>query len=207
MNLSMYQRSCVLLKRNSRSEGFIAGRPDFDETVRRLTAFAAAGADCLYAPGLRQESQIAQLVKAVAPKPVNVLSPGQSTGALQELGVRRISVGGSLARAAWAGFYAAAQEIRRQTRSDHWPSHRDAHEHPGRGDPAAAVLIGRSGHGAGRPGTTAAHGHALGLTQMNDPHHFRHPAQLGDAGLRHVDGAGLDQRLEAEQAGDVLARR
>jgi 2-methylisocitrate lyase-like PEP mutase family enzyme len=95
----------------ARSEGFIAGRPDFDETLRRLTAFAAAGADCLYAPGLRQERQIAELVEAVAPKPVNVLTPGLTVAALEALGVRRISVGGSLARAAWGEFLRAAREI------------------------------------------------------------------------------------------------
>ena len=95
----------------ARSEGFIAGRPDFDETLRRLTAFAAAGADCLYAPGLRQESQIAELVEAVASKPVNVLTPGLTVAALEALGVRRISVGGSLARAAWGEFLRAAREI------------------------------------------------------------------------------------------------
>ena len=95
----------------ARSEGFIAGRPDLAETLRRLTAFAAAGADCLYAPGLRNESQVAQLVKAVAPKPVNVLTPGLTVGALAALGVRRISVGGSLARTAWGEFLRAAREI------------------------------------------------------------------------------------------------
>jgi 2-methylisocitrate lyase-like PEP mutase family enzyme len=95
----------------ARSEGFIAGRPGFDETLRRLAAFATAGADCLYAPGLRQESQIGELVKALAPKPVNVLTPGLTVAALAALGVRRISVGGSLARAAWGEFLRAAREI------------------------------------------------------------------------------------------------
>ena len=95
----------------ARSEGFIAGRPDFDETLRRLAAFAAAGADCLYAPGLSLESQIAEMVKAVAPKPVNVLTLGLPVAALAALGVRRISVGGSLARAAWGEFLRAAREI------------------------------------------------------------------------------------------------
>ncbi len=98
----------------ARSEGFIAGRPDFDETVRRLRAFAAAGADCLYAPGLGEESQIAELVQAVAPKPVNVLTLGLPVAALAGLGVRRISVGGSLARAAWGEFLRAAREIAAQ---------------------------------------------------------------------------------------------
>jgi len=95
----------------ARSEGFIANRPDLDETIRRLTAFAEAGADCLYAPGLRDEAQIAAVVKAVAPRPVNVLTPGLPVAVLAGLGVRRISVGGSLARTAWGGFLKAAREI------------------------------------------------------------------------------------------------
>jgi methylisocitrate lyase len=95
----------------ARSEGFFVGRPDFDETLRRLVAYADAGADCLYAPGLRDEAQIAALVKAVAPKPVNVLTLGLPVAALAELGVRRISVGGSLARAALGEFLRAAEEI------------------------------------------------------------------------------------------------
>ena len=95
----------------ARSEGFIAGRPDLEETLRRLTAYAEAGADCLYAPGLRDAAQIAAVVEAVAPKPVNVLTPGMPVAALAELGVRRISVGGSLARAAWGEFLRAAREI------------------------------------------------------------------------------------------------
>jgi 2-methylisocitrate lyase-like PEP mutase family enzyme len=97
----------------ARSEGFIVGRPDLDETIRRLTAFAAAGADCLYAPGLRTVSDIEAVVKAVAPKPVNVLvgSDFATVEDLARIGVRRISVGGALARAAWAGFLDAAREI------------------------------------------------------------------------------------------------
>ena len=94
-----------------RSEGFIAGRPDLEETIRRLTAYAEAGADCLYAPGLRTEDDIAAVVAAVAPKPLNVLTPGLPVATLAALGVRRISVGGALARAAWGGFLAAAREI------------------------------------------------------------------------------------------------
>lgn len=101
--------SGVLL--TARSEGFIRGRPDLEETIRRLTAFAAAGADCLYAPGLPGEAEIRAVVQAVAPKPVNILTPGLSVAALAGLGVRRISVGGSLARTAWAGFLKAAREI------------------------------------------------------------------------------------------------
>ena len=97
----------------ARSEGFIAGRPDLTETLRRLTAFAAAGADCLYAPGIQTPEQIAAVVQAVAPKPVNVLVWGDFTtvAALTSAGVRRISVGGALARAAWTGALQSAREI------------------------------------------------------------------------------------------------
>ncbi|MFL5675514.1 MAG: isocitrate lyase/phosphoenolpyruvate mutase family protein [Chloroflexota bacterium] len=96
-----------------RSEGFIAGRPDLAETIRRLAAYADAGADCLYAPGLRSMAAISAVVAAVAPKPVNVLVNTDFTTVedLAALGVRRISVGGALARAAWTGFIAAATEI------------------------------------------------------------------------------------------------
>jgi methylisocitrate lyase len=103
--------SGVLL--TARSEGFIVGLPDLGETIRRLTAFADAGAECLYAPGLRAMSDIEAVVNAVAPKPVNVLvgSDFATVAELATAGVRRISVGGALARAAWAGFLAAAREI------------------------------------------------------------------------------------------------
>jgi methylisocitrate lyase len=94
-----------------RSEGFIRGRPDLTETIRRLKAYGEAGADCLYAPGLATENDIAEVVKAVAPKPVNYLATGLSLATAAKLGVRRISVGGSLARAAWGGFLTAAREI------------------------------------------------------------------------------------------------
>lgn len=100
----------------ARSEGFIVGRPDLAETLRRLTAYAEAGADCLYAPGLRTRSDIATVVREVAPKPVNVLV-GNDLSTVAELaraGVRRISVGGALARAAWTGFLQAAEEIAEQ---------------------------------------------------------------------------------------------
>jgi 2-methylisocitrate lyase-like PEP mutase family enzyme len=101
-----------------RSEGFIAGRPDLPETIRRLSAYADAGADCLYAPGLRTPEEIATVVAAVAPRPVNVLvgSDFATVAELARLGVRRISVGGALARAAWAGFLDAAKEIAEQGR-------------------------------------------------------------------------------------------
>src|SRR5262249_29189504 len=96
-----------------RSEGFIRNRPDLAETIRRLVAYADAGADCLYAPGLRRLPDIRAIVTAVAAKPVNV-GVGTDFTTMAELaraGVRRISVGGALARAAWRGFMDAAQEI------------------------------------------------------------------------------------------------
>src|SRR5262249_47420838 len=96
-----------------RSEGFIRGRPDLAETIRRLKAYAAAGADCLYAPGISTPEQIAAVVQAVAPKPVNLLIGTPSPLTVKDcadLGVRRISVGGSLARAAWGGFIRAARQ-------------------------------------------------------------------------------------------------
>ena len=98
-----------------RSEGFIAGRPDLTETIRRLIAYADAGADCLHAPGLRSPEDIAAVVRAVAPKPVNVLvwSGFTTVASSSDLGVRRISVGGALARAAWTGFLRAATDIAR----------------------------------------------------------------------------------------------
>ena len=97
----------------ARSEVFIVGRPDLAETIRRLTAFAEAGADCLYAPGLRATSDITAVIAAVAPKPVNVLvgSDFITVPELAKLGARRISVGGALARAAWTGFLESAKEI------------------------------------------------------------------------------------------------
>jgi len=96
-----------------RCEGFLVGQTDLNMVIDRLLAYAEAGADCLYAPGIRSKEQISAVVKAVHPKPVNLLlgSPGLSVAEAAELGVRRISVGGSLARAAWGGFMRAAHEI------------------------------------------------------------------------------------------------
>jgi len=96
-----------------RSEGFVVGRPDLDETVRRLRAYADAGADCLYAPRIGTAEQVATIVAAVSPKPVNLLinAPFLTVTEAAALGVRRISVGGTLARTAWAGFLIAAREI------------------------------------------------------------------------------------------------
>jgi methylisocitrate lyase len=96
-----------------RSEGFLVGRPGLAETIRRLQAYAEAGAECLYAPGLRTVGEIREVVDAVAPKPVNALvgSDFATVEELARIGVRRISVGGALARVAWTGFLQAANEI------------------------------------------------------------------------------------------------
>ncbi len=96
-----------------RSEGFVCGRPDIGETVRRLRAYAEAGADCLYAPRIATAEQLAAIIAAVAPKPVNLLinAPFMTVAEAAVLGARRISVGGTLARSAWAGFLQAAREI------------------------------------------------------------------------------------------------
>jgi len=104
-----------------RSEGFFVGRPDLAETIARLKAYADAGADCLYAPGIRSREQIKAVVDAVAPKPVNVLigwGSDLTVDDLAALGVRRISVGGALARSAWGGFMRAAKAIAEQGRFD-----------------------------------------------------------------------------------------
>jgi len=97
----------------ARSEGFVCGRPDINETIRRLRAYAQAGADCLYAPRIETVDHVAAIVAAVAPKPVNLLinAPFVALPQAAALGVRRVSVGGTLARTAWAGFLQAAQEI------------------------------------------------------------------------------------------------
>jgi 2-methylisocitrate lyase-like PEP mutase family enzyme len=104
-----------------RAECFIVGRPDLDETVARLKAYANAGADCLYAPGVRTREQIAAVVAAVAPKPVNLLVGWAADFTLADvaaLGVRRVSVGGALARSAWGGLQRAARLIAEQGRFD-----------------------------------------------------------------------------------------
>jgi 2-methylisocitrate lyase-like PEP mutase family enzyme len=103
--------SGVLL--TGRCEGFLVGQADLDMVIDRLKAYSGAGADCLYAPGIRSKEQISAVVKAVHPKPVNLLLgwPGLAVAEAADLGVRRISVGGSLARTAWAGFMRAAREI------------------------------------------------------------------------------------------------
>jgi 2-methylisocitrate lyase-like PEP mutase family enzyme len=98
----------------ARTEGFIRNRPDLDETIRRLKAFADAGADCLYSPGIRAPDQIAATVKAVAPKPINFLNSGafgHTVGDLTALGVRRISVGGTLSRVAMHAFVQSSRQL------------------------------------------------------------------------------------------------
>jgi 2-methylisocitrate lyase-like PEP mutase family enzyme len=102
-----------------RAECFLVGETNIDEVIRRLAAYASAGADCLYAPGVQQREHISAIVEAVAPKPVNLLisAPGGLTIADAEaLGVRRVSVGGALARVAWGGFIRAATELARSGR-------------------------------------------------------------------------------------------
>jgi methylisocitrate lyase len=103
--------SGVLL--TGRCEGFLVGRADLDMVIDRLKAYSDAGADCLYAPGIKTKEEISAVVKAVHPKPVNLLigASGLSLAEAEALGVRRISVGGSLARTAWAGFMRSAREM------------------------------------------------------------------------------------------------
>jgi 2-methylisocitrate lyase-like PEP mutase family enzyme len=101
----------------ARAENFIRGVPDLEDVIRRLKAYAAAGADCLYAPGIKTRDQIEAVVKAVAPKPVNFLGSGDfgfTVGDLAAMGVRRISVGGSLARVATQAFIKTATEIAKE---------------------------------------------------------------------------------------------
>lgn len=99
----------------ARSEGFVWDRPDIGETIRRLIAYAEAGADCLYAPRISSLDHVSAIVAAVAPRPVNLLinAPFTTVAEAASLGVRRISVGGVLAKTAWRGFLDAAEEIAR----------------------------------------------------------------------------------------------
>jgi 2-methylisocitrate lyase-like PEP mutase family enzyme len=104
-----------------RAECFLWGVTDLDETIRRLKAYSDAGADCLYAPGIRTPEQIRAVVEAVAPKPVNLLVGSTSELTMQTiaaLGVRRVSVGGALARAAWGGVMRAARMLAEEGRFD-----------------------------------------------------------------------------------------
>ncbi|MFO7809100.1 oxaloacetate decarboxylase [Guyparkeria sp.] len=104
-----------------RAENFFVGCSDLDDTLVRLQAYAEAGADCLYAPGIKTPDEIRAVMSAVAPKPVNVLIGWDSDLSVQDLadlGVRRISLGGALARAGWGGFMQAARSIAEQGRFD-----------------------------------------------------------------------------------------
>jgi 2-methylisocitrate lyase-like PEP mutase family enzyme len=104
-----------------RAENFIVDRPDLNDAIRRLQAYAEAGADCLYAPGIKTREQIAAVVAAVAPKPVNLLigfATDLTLADIEALGVRRVSVGGALARTAWGGFMRAAQTIAQHGKFD-----------------------------------------------------------------------------------------
>jgi 2-methylisocitrate lyase-like PEP mutase family enzyme len=105
----------------ARTECFLVGRTDIDEVTCRLRAFAETGADCLYAPGIRSREEITAVVQAVAPKPVNLLisAPGSLTMSdAAALGVRRVSVGGALARSAWGALMRAAGELAKNGRFD-----------------------------------------------------------------------------------------
>jgi 2-methylisocitrate lyase-like PEP mutase family enzyme len=105
----------------ARAENFVRGVNDLDDAIRRLQAYAAAGADCLYAPGINKREQIEAVIKAVAPKPVNFLNSGAFGFAVSDLaamGVRRISVGGSLARVAMHAFVRAATELANEGKFD-----------------------------------------------------------------------------------------
>uniref|UniRef100_Q01T97 2-methylisocitrate lyase n=1 Tax=Solibacter usitatus (strain Ellin6076) TaxID=234267 RepID=Q01T97_SOLUE len=112
---SAIDRSGAGVLLTARAECYLVGQEDpLRESIRRLTAYAAAGADVLYAPGVRDREEIAAMVRAVHPKPVNVLmfaDTGLRVSDLAELGVRRVSVGSSLARSAWTGFIRAAKAI------------------------------------------------------------------------------------------------
>ena len=98
----------------ARAENLLHGRLDLPDTIRRLQAYAEAGADVLYAPALRSAEEVLAVVKAVAPKPVNILMSGAlklSVAQLSELGVKRISVGSAMALAAYGEFFRAAREV------------------------------------------------------------------------------------------------
>ena len=97
-----------------RAEGFLVGRENLDQVIKRLVAYSEAGTDCLYAPGFKDRDSNKAIVEAVAPKPVNVLIGGPGGLTMRdaaEIGARRVSVGGAFARAAWGGFVRSAREL------------------------------------------------------------------------------------------------
>lgn len=115
------QQSATGVVLTARAENFLVGKPDLNDAIERITAYAAAGADCLYIPGIKTREEITAVVKAVAPKPVNVLVGGPSAFTVQDLaalGVRRISTGSGLARVAWGGFIRAAGQLAEGGRFD-----------------------------------------------------------------------------------------
>jgi 2-methylisocitrate lyase-like PEP mutase family enzyme len=113
-----------------RAECFLVGKPDIEETIARLKAYSNAGADCLYAPALRTREHIEAVVKAVAPKPVNLLMPGNlgfTVSEIEQMGVRRISTGGTLARVGWGAVIRSAEQILKEGKFD---SFADVVPHP-----------------------------------------------------------------------------
>jgi 2-methylisocitrate lyase-like PEP mutase family enzyme len=109
---ALHGTNCLLV---GRAEGFLVGRENLDQVIKRLVAYSEAGADCLYAPGFKDRESNKAIIDAVAPKPVNVLigGPGGLTmGDAEQMGARRVSVGGAFARAAWGGFVRSAKELR-----------------------------------------------------------------------------------------------
>jgi 2-methylisocitrate lyase-like PEP mutase family enzyme len=97
-----------------RAEGFLVGRENIDQVIKRLVAYSEAGADCLYAPGFKERDQIKAIIECVAPKPSNILIGGANGLTMRDaagLGARRVSVGGAFARAAWGGFIRSAKEL------------------------------------------------------------------------------------------------
>src|SRR5437016_11490831 len=108
---ALHGTNCLLV---GRAEGFLVGRENLDQVIKRLVAYSEAGADCLYAPGFKERDHIKAIIECVAPKPVNVLigGPGGLTMSdAQDIGARRVSVGGAFARAAWGGFIRSAKEL------------------------------------------------------------------------------------------------
>src|SRR5213080_894063 len=97
-----------------RAEGFLVGRENIDQVIKRLVAYSEAGADCLYAPGFKERDHIKAIIECVAPKPSNILIGGPIGLTMKDaasLGARRVSVGGAFARAAWGGFIRSAKEL------------------------------------------------------------------------------------------------
>lgn len=112
---------CARWTKRCRAENFFVGRPDLDDAITRLRAYADAGADCLYAPGISTREQIQAVVNAVAPHPVNLLVGSAVPFTLQDIaamGVRRVSVGGAMARTAWGGMMRASQLLVDEGRFD-----------------------------------------------------------------------------------------